>query len=51
MFLIFQAILQRLAEGLEAVARQQDPVAELMREIYSEYYSKFCSAFGMKNKN
>ncbi|EYC27342.1 hypothetical protein Y032_0009g662 [Ancylostoma ceylanicum] len=47
----FIAILQRLAEGLEAVARQQDPVAELMREIHSEYYSKFCSAFGMKNKN
>ncbi|ETN83090.1 DEAD/DEAH box helicase [Necator americanus] len=47
----FIAVLQRLAEGLETVARQQDPVAELLREIYSEYYSKFCSAFGMKNKN
>ncbi|VDO59529.1 unnamed protein product [Haemonchus placei] len=43
-------IIQRLAEGLEAVARQQDPVAELLREIYTEYYSKFCTAFGMKSK-
>ncbi|KHJ82334.1 hypothetical protein OESDEN_17973 [Oesophagostomum dentatum] len=47
----FIAILQRLADGLEAVARQQDPVAELLRDIYDEYYSKFCSAFGMRAKN
>ncbi|KAK6058652.1 DEAD/DEAH box helicase, partial [Cooperia oncophora] len=47
----FIRIIQRLAEGLEAVARQQDPVAELLREIHTEYYSKFCSAFGMKSKN
>lgn len=47
----FISVLQRLAEGLEAVARQQDPVAELLREIYSEYYAKFCTAFGMKAKN
>ncbi|XGW17668.1 hypothetical protein V3C99_002341 [Haemonchus contortus] len=46
----FIRIIQRLAEGLEAVARQQDPVAELLREIYTEYYSKFCTAFGMKSK-
>lgn len=47
----FISILQRLAEGLETVARQQDPVAELVREIYTEYNAKFHSAFGMKNKN
>ncbi|PIO66180.1 DEAD/DEAH box helicase [Teladorsagia circumcincta] len=47
----FIRIIQRLAEGLEAVARQQDPVAELLREIHTEYYSKFCSAFGMKSKS
>ncbi|KJH50124.1 DEAD/DEAH box helicase [Dictyocaulus viviparus] len=47
----FVTILQRLAEGLEVVARQQDPVAEIVREIYTEYISKFRSAFGMRNKN
>ncbi|WKX99102.1 hypothetical protein Q1695_014184 [Nippostrongylus brasiliensis] len=47
----FISVLQRLAEGMEALARQQDPVAELLREIHTEYYAKFCTAFGMKAKN
>ncbi|VDM54329.1 unnamed protein product [Angiostrongylus costaricensis] len=44
-------ILQRLADGLETVAREQDSVAELVREIYAEYNAKFHSAFDMRNKN
>ncbi|KAE9421170.1 hypothetical protein Angca_008073, partial [Angiostrongylus cantonensis] len=47
----FISILQRLADGLETVAREQDPVAELVREIYTEYNAKFHSAFDMRNKN
>lgn len=45
----FVEVLHRLSEGMNRVARPQDPVCELLTELYKEYDAKFRSAFGMRS--
>ncbi|GMR41686.1 hypothetical protein PMAYCL1PPCAC_11881, partial [Pristionchus mayeri] len=44
----FSNMLSHFSEALQAVARPQDPVAELMKQLAHEYDSKFRRAFGMR---
>ncbi|GMS88551.1 hypothetical protein PENTCL1PPCAC_10726, partial [Pristionchus entomophagus] len=44
----FTSMLSHFSEALQAMARPQDPVAELMKQLSHEYDVKFRRAFGMR---